>query len=118
MKKNLMNWMLTATLLLGIGTFGTACSDDDDDKENNEQPAGGVSTLDNDEADAAWRWLSQLSSVEALSNDWATKTYEPTVGEPLDKPKVGSLIGKDGNFYANKTACDMCHVDPVALVVH
>lgn len=77
--------MLTATLLLGIGTFGTACSDDDDDKVNNEQPAGGVSTLDNDEADAAWHWLSQLSSVEALSNDWATKTYEPTVGEPSEQ---------------------------------
>lgn len=31
---------------------------------------------------------------------------------------MGCLIGKDGNFYANMTACDMCHVDPVALVVH
>ena len=48
-----MNWILTATLLLGIGTFVAACSDDDDDKAYNEQPAGGVSALDNDEADAA-----------------------------------------------------------------
>ncbi len=115
MKKNLMNWMLTATLLLGIGTFGTACSDDDDDKENNEQPAGGVSTLDNDEADAAWRWLSQLSNVEALSNDWATKTYEPTVGEPSEQNQNTRIVVVSDLDEAKALFANLADIDPSQL---
>ena len=115
MKKNLMNWMLTVTLLLGIGTFGTACSDDDDDKADNEQPAGGVSTLDNDEADAAWRWLSQLSSVEALSNDWATKTYEPTVGEPSEQNTNTRIVVVSDLDEAKALFANLADIDPSLL---
>ena len=78
--KKFLNWMLMAAIVVGLGTTVTACSDDDDDKNKSQQPAELADPLDTDEARVAWRWLNQLTSTETLTTDWASKTYEPTVG--------------------------------------
>ena len=80
MKTKRLNWLLMATLMVGLGTTITACSDDDNDKNKSQQPAELADPLDTDEARVAWRWLNQLTSTETLTTDWASKTYEPTVG--------------------------------------
>ena len=75
-----MKWTLMAAVVLGLGMSVSSCKDDDKDDNKSQQPAELADPLDTDEARVAWRWLSQLTQTESLTNDWATKTYEPTVG--------------------------------------
>jgi hypothetical protein len=81
MKAKCLNWMLMAALVVGLGTSVTSCKDDDDDekKENTPENVTG-DPMDTDEAQTAWRWLCALTDVQTLDDDWAKKTYEPTVG--------------------------------------
>ena len=68
-----------ALCILMVSTLTMSCKDDDD-KNTSEQRNEDADPLDTDEAETAWRWLSALSSAESLDANWATKTYEPTVG--------------------------------------
>ena len=89
MKTKRFNWrsqlciMHYALCILMVSTLTMSCSDDDD-KNTSEQRNEDADPLDTDEAETAWRWLSVLTSTEALTNDWAKKTYEPTVGVPSE----------------------------------
>ena len=77
--KNLLNWMLMVTIVVGLGMSVTSCKDDDDDKTS-EQRNEDANPLDTDEAEVAWRWLSALTNAQSLPDDWAKKTFEPAVG--------------------------------------
>ena len=90
MKKNLLNWMLLAALMLGFSTGVTSCSDDDD--KNNEQRNEDADPLDTDEARTAFRWLCALTDVQTLADNWSAKTYEPTVGEPSENNANTRLV--------------------------
>ena len=79
MKMKRFTWLLMAALVVGLSMSVTSCKDDDDDK-NSEQRNEDADPLDTDEAETAWRWLNALTSAEKLDANWATKTYEPTVG--------------------------------------
>ena len=67
-----------------LSTLTMSCKDDDDDKNTSEQRNEDADPLDTDEAQTAWRWLCALTNAETLTNDWASKTYEPTVGVPSE----------------------------------
>ena len=67
-----------ALCILMVSTLTMSCSDDDDKKS--EQRNADADPLDTDEAETAWRWLCAMTDAETLTNDWATKTYEPTIG--------------------------------------
>ena len=95
MKKDYFYFLLAMLFLAGLGLGVGSCKDDDDDDNNNannEQPADGVNPLDNDEADAAWRWLCQLTDVQTLSTDWASKTYEPSVGQQSEQNQNTRIV--------------------------
>ena len=80
MKRNVLTWILMTALTMGLGMTVASCKDDDDDKNSSEQRNDDADPLDTDEAQTAWRWLCALTNTETLTNDWASKTYEPTVG--------------------------------------
>ena len=74
-----MNWMLTAALMLGLGTFVAACSDSDSDSDSGkteEQKAEEQQAA----YDAFWDVVSQLVSTADITADYAGKTFEPTIG--------------------------------------
>ena len=66
-------------MLSALSMSITSCKDDDDDKKS-EQRNADADPLDTDEAETAWRWLCALTDAQTLSSNWATTTYEPTVG--------------------------------------
>ena len=83
MMKKIYNWLLMGALVCGLSATVTSCKDDDD-KNTSEQRNEDADPLDTDEAQTAWRWLSALTNAETLDNNWGSKTYEPTVGEPSE----------------------------------
>ncbi len=74
--------MLMATLLMCLSMNIVSCKDDDGNSDNkNEQRNDDADPMDNDQAETAWRWLSALTNAETLTSDWASQTYEPTIGQ-------------------------------------
>ena len=93
--KKVFNWMLMATVMLGLSLSFTACSDDDDDNNSSEQQKDDVSPLDTDEARVAWRWLCALTNAEGFDANWKSKTWEPTVGQPSDNNQYTRIVVVD-----------------------
>ena len=93
MKKNFLNWMLMAAVVLGLGMTVTACSDNDDENVNEELKAQDPYEKQGDVASALYRVVSALAEVDSLPDNWKTATFEPTKGKVLDasKPLVRSL---------------------------
>ena len=75
MNKKVFNWMLAAALVFGLGMSVTSCSDDDDNtsEERKEQEA-------QQKASHFWDVVGQLVSVDDVTDDYAGKTFEATIG--------------------------------------
>lgn len=48
--------------------------------------------LDTQEAQTAWRWLCALTNEQTLSDNWAQKTYEPTIGVASEQNALTRLV--------------------------
>ena len=85
MKKTLHFWLM-ALLIGGISMAVTSCKDDDKNNNGGNGTGDGeeqvVSPTQTPEADMAAQWLVNLTYMEEFTDDWASKTYEPNVGEP------------------------------------
>ena len=80
MMKKTMNLWLLAALLCSLSLTVTSCKDDDDDNGGNGNTELEVAPADTEEAKAAYNWLANMTNVEEFTDDWASKTYEPTIG--------------------------------------
>ena len=80
MKKYFHFWLLAA-LVCGMSLSVTSCKDDDNDNGSNGNKAENeVALTETDEAMAAYNWLANMTDIEEFTDDWASKTYEPTIG--------------------------------------
>ena len=113
MKKKYFSLLVMATLMLGLSMNFVACSDDDDDK--NEQRNADADPLDTDEARTAFRWLCTLTDAEALADNWASKTYEPTIGEPSTNDASTRLVIVNNVDEARQNFSAMADVEPSLL---
>ena len=77
--KKIANFWLMAALVCGLAVSVTSCKDDDDDNTNGDTPE--AEAAETDQAVAALRWLVALTDTRELSDNWASQTYEPTVGQ-------------------------------------
>ena len=78
MKERMMNLALVAVLLLGLGAGVVSCKDDDnDDNLTPEQKAEQQAA----KANAFWEVVGQLVSADEYTDDYADKTFTPTIGE-------------------------------------
>ena len=68
-------------LVLGLGMM-TACSDDDDNKSEEQKEQEKQEALN--QANAFWDVVGQLTSIDNYTVDYQNKTFEPTIGEPLE----------------------------------
>lgn len=66
-------------MLCGLSIGVTSCKDDDKDNNNNE-PDIVVAPTETEEAKAALNWLANMTDIGTFTDDWASKTYEPTIG--------------------------------------
>ncbi|MBR3067524.1 MAG: hypothetical protein IKG77_07275 [Prevotella sp.] len=90
MKKTCINWILMATMILGLGMSVTSCSDDDDDanKQGNQENINQVIDpyeKQGQQGAALFRVLSQLAELDSLPNDWKSATFEPVRGIVKDQ---------------------------------
>lgn len=75
-----MNLWLVAALVCGLGLGVTSCKDDDDENNSSNERVE-VDATETEEAQAALRWLCALTETNKLADNWASRTYEPTVGQ-------------------------------------
>lgn len=80
--------MLMALLVVAFSMNVTSCKDDD----NDEQRRADAEVLDTQEAQTAWRWLCALTNEQTLSDNWAQKTYEPTIGVASEQNALTRLV--------------------------
>ena len=82
MKKNCILSCLIFTLVCGLSFTVTSCKEDDKDDNggNGTDPELVTSLTDTDEAKAAYNWLANMTNIEEFTDNWASKTYEPTIG--------------------------------------
>ncbi|MCR4918905.1 MAG: hypothetical protein K5928_03685, partial [Prevotella sp.] len=82
--KRMMYFLLMALLTGGVSLSVTSCKDDDKD-------SGGTAPgpTETEEAGNAYNWLINLTEMEEFTDDWASKTYEPSIGvESETQPTV------------------------------
>ena len=81
--KKVFNWMLMASIVVGLGTTVIACSDDDDDdnKDDGKTPEQKAQEVEDGRV-AFWNVVSQLVNPNDYTEDYKDKTFEPTIGEP------------------------------------
>ena len=91
MKQKVFNWMLMAALVCGLSLSVTSCKDDDDDNTS-EQRNADADPLDTPEAQTAWRWLCALTDAQTLEPNWASKTYEPTIGIVSSQNELNRIV--------------------------
>ena len=80
--KKLMNFWLMAALLCGLGLSVTSCKDDDDGLTA-EQQAEKQQGEQLEKAAKFWNVVGQLVGTNNTPDDYASQTFEPTIGEPL-----------------------------------
>ena len=79
--KKILNIWLFAALVSGLSLSITSCKDDDDDNGGNGIDPGLVKdATDTEEAKDAYNWLVNMTDIVEFTDDWASKTYEPTIG--------------------------------------
>ena len=66
-------------VLLGLSMSVISCKDDDDEKSEEQERQEAQQ-----KADAFWDVVGQLTSTDNYTADYRDKTFEPTIGEPLE----------------------------------
>ena len=79
MKTKLNIWLMGA-LVCGLSMTFVACSDDDDDSKSEEEKYEEAQNA----ANLFWDVVGQLTSTIDMDTNYEGKTFEPTIGTPLD----------------------------------
>ena len=83
--KKMMNFALMAVLTVGLSLAVTSCKDDNNDSDNgsgNGEPT--AEELAVEHAETFWSVAANLVSPFDVTTEYENKTFEPTIGSPLD----------------------------------
>jgi hypothetical protein len=114
MKKQ-FNLLLMAALVCGLSLGVTSCKDDDDDNGGNGDTELEVAPADTEEAKAAYNWLINMTNVEEFTDDWASKTYEPTIGVESKNDANTRVVVVANIDYARMNFSSISGIDPNML---
>ncbi|MCR5197187.1 MAG: hypothetical protein K6D55_00185, partial [Prevotella sp.] len=78
--RKIWNFMLLGIITMGLGMSVTSCKDDDNNNDNNKQSQEAVT----DAATNFWAVVGQLVGIDQSTDDYADKSFEPTIGTPKD----------------------------------
>ena len=89
--KKIMTFALTALLMGGLSLGVTSCKDDDD---NNNGNGNGEEQVDGtmDAAGRFWAVAANLVSPFDVTAEYENKTFEPTIGEPLNGNETVRMV--------------------------
>ena len=79
MKKHWNIWLM-ATLVMAVSMSTTSCKDDDDSKNEEQQRQETQQAAD---ANEFWAVVGQLVGIDQATEDYASKTFTPTIGEAV-----------------------------------
>ena len=79
MRRKVFNLMLMSALVCGLGMSVASCDDDDDKIKSEEQKAREEQEAE-EKATSFWDVVSQLVSIDDVTDDYQDKTFEPTYG--------------------------------------
>ena len=93
MKKTLHFWLM-ALLIGGISMAVTSCKDDDKDNNggNGDDTEVVLGPTETEQAQDAYTWLNMLTDIGEFTDDWASKTYEPTIGIPSPTQPTARIV--------------------------
>ena len=103
--KKIFNLWLMAALVCGLGLSVTSCKDDDDDNNNKseeqkEQEQQQLQTK-------FWSVVGQLVSTDDYTEDYADKTFEPTIGTPESEGSLTRLVATNDMQTAAQRFADL-----------
>ena len=113
--KKIFRFALMAVLTVGLSLAATSCKDDDKTSNNGEGSGDKGDAIVDESRDAAqrfWGVASALVSPFDVTDDYENKTFEPTIGQPMDgQPTIrvvntGSLEAAAARF-ADMTGADV-----------
>ena len=83
--KKMFRFALMAAMVCGLSLVATSCKDNDDDNDNgsgNGEPT--AEELAVEHAETFWSVAANLVSPFDVTTEYENKTFEPTIGSPLD----------------------------------
>jgi hypothetical protein len=97
-KKNLHLW-IWAALICGLSLAVTSCKDDDKNEPSAEEKAEQAK----EQADIFWGVMDELAGIDAITDDYQNKTFEPIIGTASqDNPQHRIVATNDMNTAANR----------------
>ena len=116
MNKKVFNLWLFAALVCGLSLTVTSCKDDDNDNgSNGDESEIVVAPTETEEAKAAYNWLINMTNVEEFTDDWASKTYEPTIGVESKNDANTRVVVVANIDYARMNFSSISGIDPDLL---
>ena len=89
MERKILNYWLMGLLAVSVAVGTASCKDDDDASQDS------VEQRELDEAaqaDRFWRVAGQLVGISQATDDYRSKTFEPTIGTPKDDDATVRII--------------------------
>ena len=80
--KKTFRFALTALLVGGLSFAATSCKDDDNSENNGGEPTAEEIAVEH--AETFWSVAANLVSPFDVTTDYENKTFEPTIGSPLN----------------------------------
>ena len=74
-----------------------------------------MAPADTEEAKAAYNWLINMTNVEEFTDDWASKTYEPTIGVESKNDANTRVVVVANIDYARMNFSSISGIDPDML---
>ena len=115
MKKNILNFALVAALMVGLGACVVSCKDDDDNEkteEQKEQEAIAGQQKDN----TFWAVVGQLVSMENYTDDYAGRTFTPTIGTEADGDPLTRIVSTNSMEAAVQNFLNLVNVGDAETV--
>ncbi len=115
MKKTFHFWLM-ALLVGGLSMAVTSCKDDDKDNGGSGDDTGQYVPNELEESDIARMWLTNLTDAEgAFDDDWASKTYEPSLGIESENHPNTRIISVTDIDYARQHFSSVTGISPDKL---
>ena len=111
--KKIWNFAMTALLVGGLSLAATSCKDDDKDSENNGNGNGEPTAeeIATDNANTFWGVAANLVSPFDVTAEYEDKTFEPTIGKPLNGNSTIRVVSTGNMSAAAKRFADLTGVE-------
>ena len=103
--KKTFRFALMAVLTVGLSLAATSCKDDDNSENGGGEPT--AEEIAAEKAETFWSVAANLVSPFDVTAEYENKTFEPTIGTPLDGNSTVRVVSTGGLSAAAQRFADM-----------